>query len=127
MKHDFRHYSFTSLFSTDSYTENILLVENDLSENQLLRAQQLITYFNENAQQIILKIDELSQNWSFERIAKTEKTSLILGIGEIQLNLTPSKVIVSEWTKLTDKHSTSDGAKFVNAILDNISKNEFRN
>ena len=62
MKHDFRHYSFTSLFSTDSYTENILLVENDLSENQLLRAQQLITYFNENAQQIILKIDELSQN-----------------------------------------------------------------
>ena len=59
MKHDFRHYSFTSLFSSDSYTDNIHLVENDLSENQLLRAQQLITYFNENAQQIMLKIDEL--------------------------------------------------------------------
>ena len=69
MKHDFRYYSFTSLFSTDSYTENILLVENELSENQLLRAQQLITYFNENAQQIILKIDDLSQKWSFERIS----------------------------------------------------------
>ena len=69
MKHDFRYYSFTSLFSTDNFTENILLVENDLSENQLLRAQQLITYFNENAQQIILKIDELSQNWSFERLS----------------------------------------------------------
>ena len=58
MKHDFRYYTFNSLFSTDSYSENILLVDNDLSENQLLRAQQLLTYFNENAQQIILKIDE---------------------------------------------------------------------
>ena len=60
MKHDFRHYSFTSLFSTDSYTDNILLVENDLSENQLLRAQQLITYFNENAQQIAVSYTHLT-------------------------------------------------------------------
>ncbi len=119
MNHDFRHYSFTSLFSTDSYTENIFLVENDLSENQLLRAQQLINYFNENAQQIILKIDELSQNWSFERIAKPERTALMLGIAELKMNLTPRKVVISEWVKLVDKNSSSDGAKFVNAILDN--------
>ena len=57
MKHDFRYYTFNSLFSTDSYTENILLVENDLSENQLLRAQQLITFLNENVEEIVLKID----------------------------------------------------------------------
>ena len=61
MKHDFRYYSFTSLFSTDSYTENILLVENVLSENQLLREKHLINYYNEIDQQIKLKIDELSQ------------------------------------------------------------------
>ena len=75
--------------NTDSYSENILLVDNDLSENQLLRAQQLITYFNENAQQIMLKIDELSQNWSFERIAKPERTALMLGIAELKMKLTP--------------------------------------
>ena len=28
MKHDFRYYTFNSLFSTDSYTDKILLVEN---------------------------------------------------------------------------------------------------
>ena len=59
MKHDFRYYTFNSLFSTDSYTDNILLVENDLSENQLLRAQQLLTFLNENVEQIVLKIDNL--------------------------------------------------------------------
>jgi len=52
---------------------------------------------------------------------------LILGISELSLKLTPLKVIVSEWTKLTDKHSSSEGAKFVNAILDMIGKNEFKN
>ena len=53
MKHDFRYYTFNSLFSTDSYTYNILIVENDLSENQLLRAQQLLTYLNETFEQIV--------------------------------------------------------------------------
>ena len=119
MKHDFRHYSFNSLFSTNSYTDNILLVENDLSENQLLRAQQLITFLNENVDQIVLKIDQLSQNWSFERIAKPERTALMLGIAELTMKLTPRKVVISEWVKLVDKNSSSDGAKFVNAILDN--------
>ena len=119
MKHDFRYYTFNSLFSTDSYTDNILLVENDLSENQLLRAQQLLTFLNENVEQIVLKIDKLSQNWSFERIAKPERTALMLGIAELKMKLTPRKIVISEWVKLVDKNSSSDGAKFVNAILDN--------
>ena len=127
MNKDFRSVCFESLFESDLNSDEFIIVKNDLSVNQTLRAEQLIKQITDNLEEIVLLIKKYSQNWSFERIAKTEKTSLILGIGEIQLNLTPSKVIVSEWTKLTDKHSTSEGAKFVNAILDNISKNEFKN
>ena len=127
MNKDFRSICFESLFESDLDIKEFIMVKNDLSVNQTLRAEQLLKQISDNFDEIILLIKKYSQNWSFERIAKTEKTSLILGIAEIKLNLTPSKVIVSEWTKLTDKHSTSDGAKFVNAILDNISKNEFKN
>ena len=42
MKHDFRHYSFNSLFATDSYTDNIVLVDNNLSENQLNEKELLL-------------------------------------------------------------------------------------
>tara|TARA_B100000963_G_scaffold242074_1_gene211861 strand:+ start:386 stop:751 length:366 start_codon:yes stop_codon:yes gene_type:complete len=119
MTHDFRHYSFNSLFSLNSYEDKIVLLDNDLSENQLLRAQQLILFFNENATNIIQIIEKLSDNWSFERIAKPEKTALLLGIAELKMRLTPRKVIISEWVKLVDKHSSSEGAKFVNAVLDN--------
>ena len=122
MKNDFRHYCFITLFSIDEIS-TVILVDNDLSDNQILRAEQLLKNTKDNLDTILNILEKNSLNWSVERIGKAEKTSLILGISEIMLNLTPYKVIVAEWTKLTDKHASSDGAKFVNAILDNISKN----
>ena len=122
MKNDFRHYCFITLFSIDEIS-TVILVDNDLSDNQILRAEQLLKNTKDNLDTILHILEKNSLNWSVERIGKAEKTSLILGISEIMLNLTPYKVIVAEWTKLTDKHASSDGAKFVNAILDNISKN----
>jgi len=122
MKNDFRHYCLISLFSIDEIS-TVNLVDNDLSDNQILRAEQLLKNTKDNLDTILNVLEENSLNWTVERIGKAEKTSLILGISEIMLDLTPYKVIVAEWTKLTDKHASSDGAKFVNAILDNISKN----
>ena len=122
MKNDFRHYCLISLFSIDEIS-TVKLLDNDLSDNQILRAEQLLKNTIDNLDTILNVLEKNSLNWSVERIGKAEKTSLILGISEIMLNLTPYKVIVAEWTKLTDKHASSDGAKFVNAILDNISKN----
>ena len=46
MKSDFRHYTFNSIFSLDDYSDKILLVDNDLDQNQLIRANQLIQNTN---------------------------------------------------------------------------------
>ena len=46
MRLDFRHYTFNSIFRLDDYSENIVLIDNDLEENQLLRANQLIQHTN---------------------------------------------------------------------------------
>ena len=126
MKEDFRSVCFKILFSSNIDIDNFSLGKNDLSENQIIRAEQLILNTKNQYENIKNLIIKYSDNWNYERIAKTEKISLILGISELSLNLTPLKVIVSEWTKLTDKHSSSEGAKFVNAILDMIGKNEFK-
>lgn len=127
MKEDFRSVCFKILFSSNIDIDNFSLGKNDLSENQIIRSEQLILNTKNQYEDIKNLIIKYSDNWNYERIAKTEKISLILGISELSLNLTPLKVIVSEWTKLTDKHSSSEGAKFVNAILDMIGKNEFKN
>jgi len=127
MKEDFRSVCFKILFSSNIDIDNFSIVSNELSENQNIRAEQLILNTKNQYENIKSFIIKYSDNWNYERIAKTEKISLILGISELSLKLTPLKVIVSEWTKLTDKHSSSEGAKFVNAILDMIGKNEFKN
>jgi len=127
MKEDFRSVCFKILFSSNIDIDNFSLGKNELSENQIIRAEQLILNTKNQYENIKNLIIKYSDNWNYERIAKTEKISLILGISELSLNLTPLKVIISEWTKLTDKHSSSEGAKFVNAILDMIGKNEFKN
>ena len=127
MKEDFRSVCFKILFSSNIDIDNFSLGKNELSENQIVRAEQLILNTKNHYENIKNLIVKYSDNWNYERIAKTEKISLILGVSELSLNLTPLKVIVSEWTKLTDKHSSSEGAKFVNAILDMIGKNEFKN
>ena len=119
MKKDFRLYCFEELFNND--LDNLVIQENVLSKNQSLRAKQLILNTKENIERINNSISTYSENWSFERIGNVEKITLQLGISELIMKLTPNKVIISEWVKITDKHSSSKGAKFVNGILDKIS------
>jgi len=120
---DFRIETFEKVFG-----DNIDEIDHDslnfpqLSENQNLRAKQLIKHTKDNRERIENSIRTYSQNWSYERIGKVEIIVLTLGISELIMDLTPKKVVISEWVKLCDKHSSSQSAKFVNGILDTISE-----
>ena len=116
---DFRIVCFEEMFNKE--LNNINIQSNLLSKNQTLRAEQLILNTQENIDRIKNSINTYSENWSYERIGKVELISLQLGISELIMKLTPNKVIISEWVKITDIHSSSKGAKFVNGILDKIS------
>ncbi|MBT3874354.1 MAG: hypothetical protein HOI90_02580 [Actinobacteria bacterium] len=118
---DFRTVSFESLFNADLDYESLEIIKNKLAENQLLRCNQLIQNTKLTSDRIINSIETYSNNWSYARIGKVEKCTLTLGISELIMNLTPQKVIISEWVKITDKHSSEKGAKFVNGILNSVS------
>ena len=118
---DFRTVSFESLFNADLDYESLEIIKNKLAENQLLRCNQLIENTKLTSDRIINSIETYSNNWSYARIGKVEKCTLTLGISELIMNLTPQKVIISEWVKITDKHSSEKGAKFVNGILNSVS------
>ena len=118
---DFRSISFETIFNAELNLENVEIVKNKLAENQLLRCNQLIENTKNNSQRILNSIETYSKNWSYNRIGKVEKCTLTLGISELIMNLTPKKVIISEWVKITDVHSSESGAKFVNGILNSVS------
>ena len=121
---DFRIDSFEKVFAASlDEIEEIDKNFPELSDNQRLRAQQLLKNTHDNKERIENSIRTYSENWSYERIGKVEIIILSLGISELIMDLTPNKVIISEWVKLCDKHSSSQSAKFVNGILNTISEN----
>tara|TARA_B100000401_G_C52667201_1_gene653011 strand:+ start:492 stop:875 length:384 start_codon:yes stop_codon:yes gene_type:complete len=121
---DFRIDSFEKVFAASlDEIEEINQNFPELSDNQRLRAQQLLKNTHDNKERIENSIRTYSENWSYERIGKVEIIILSLGISELIMDLTPKKVIISEWVKLCDKHSSSQSAKFVNGILNTISEN----
>ena len=121
---DFRIESFEKVFAANlDEIEEIDKNFPELSDNQRLRAQQLLKNTHDNKERIENSIRTYSENWSYERIGKVEIIILSLGISELIMDLTPKKVIISEWVKLCDKHSSSQSAKFVNGILNTISEN----
>jgi len=120
---DFRQVTFETLFEEGltSLKEKDFNISS-LSENQNLRANQLFNNTKINSERIENSIRTYSDNWSYERIGKVELITLTLGISELIMDLSPTKVIISEWVKLADKHSSSQSAKFVNGILDKLSQ-----
>ena len=120
---DFRQITFETLFEEGltSLKEKDFNISS-LSENQNLRANQLFNNTKINSERIENSIRTYSDNWSYERIGKVELITLTLGISELIMGLSPTKVIISEWVKLADKHSSSQSAKFVNGILDKLSQ-----
>ena len=120
---DFRQITFETLFEEGltSLKEKDFNISS-LSENQNLRANQLFSNAKINSERIENSIRTYSDNWSYERIGKVELITLTLGISELIMELSPTKVIISEWVKLADKHSSSQSAKFVNGILDKLSQ-----
>tara|TARA_B100000579_G_scaffold132188_1_gene106810 strand:+ start:1243 stop:1617 length:375 start_codon:yes stop_codon:yes gene_type:complete len=120
---DFRQITFETLFEDGlpSIKEKDFNITS-LSENQNLRANQLFNNTKINSERIENSIRTYSDNWSYERIGKVELIILTLGISELIMDLTPTKIIISEWVKLADKHSSSQSAKFVNGILDKLSQ-----
>ena len=120
---DFRQITFETLFEEGltSLKEKDFNISS-LSENQNLRANQLFNNTKINSERIENSIRTYSDNWSYERIGKVELITLTLGISELIMDLSPTKVIISEWVKLADKHSSSQSAKFVNGILNKLSQ-----
>ena len=90
-------------------------------------------YLAEDKKQRILahlaKIDELIQSassaYDLDRISKVEKNILRIGVFELCMtDDVPLKVAIAEAVRLARKFASPEGASYVNAVLDAISKGE---
>jgi len=90
-------------------------------------AIELVDGILENLEPIDLLICELVTNWEFSRIAKTDLAILRLGIYEIQYRLdVPPVVVIDEALEISKDFSSDNSRKFLNGVLDEVSKRSGR-
>ena len=65
-------------------------------------------------------IKERSKDWSFDRIAKIDKSILRVSIYEMLFMDTPVSVVINEAIEMAKKYSTEESVKFINGILGSI-------
>ena len=85
-------------------------------------ALDLIFKYVNNREEVASLIKDVSKSWKAERIQKTERKLIELGITELVASDLAHSVVVSETIKLANKYSTEEGIKFINGILADVIK-----
>ncbi len=95
-----------------------------ISENHgsLLFAEELIKNTIIHLEAIEAMLQKHSDNWSIERIAQLDRSILRVAIYEIMFTDTPVAIIINEAIEIAKKYSSESANKFVNGILDAVSK-----
>ena len=124
MRNKAREAVYKLLFSNqfnDKFDDGFKLAiynEENLSENAILFADELLNKFVANEEEVNKIITELSKGYNFERIYSTDKCALQIAITEMAyIDDIPLIVSISEAMELVRKYSTKESPNFVNGIL----------
>ena len=99
-----------------------ILAENKIKNSQKDFAMGLLNGVLENLSEIDSIITKQLDSWDFNKIGDTEKAILRLGVFEIKKTSLDSAVVINEAIELAKSFGNDNSAKFINGVLDAISK-----
>ena len=101
--------------------EEIKLMEQFKSEDDLDYAKTLLRYTIAGYERISLLLDNSLQNWDIERVALMDQIILITAIAEAEsFSSIPVRVTMNEYIDIAKCYSTVSSGGFINGILDRI-------
>lgn len=110
----------------DDYNDSLRLFwERDRGNSVVIRefAAHLVEGVNKNIKAIDTTISKYATNWQIERMAVVDRNILRIAAFEmLYLDDIPPKVSINEAVDIAKKYGDTDSGKFVNGILDKISK-----
>ena len=117
------------LYQTYIYTEkgidydlNTVIKDNLEQENEFVSDS--LSGIIKNQETISNFANKYMKDWNIDRISKVDKAILSLGIYELIYSDTPDIVAINEAIELSKKYSDEKVTNMINAVLDNIYKNE---
>ena len=108
---------FSKLFNDDCEGLFEVLIS-QLNAKDKEFANNLLQVVNDNQQEFLDSLSNLSQNFKLDRVINADKCAIIIGMAELKyFTDTPIPVAIDEAVKLVVKYSTESSAHFVNGIL----------
>ncbi|HIC44478.1 MAG TPA: transcription antitermination factor NusB [Sulfurimonas sp.] len=109
--------------SITDYSDEIL-EEKKIRNKQKDFAMDLFRGVMDNLEAIDAKIIENLTDWDFDRLGSIERAILRLGGYEIMYGELDTAVIINEAIEITKAFGTEQSPKFINGVLDAISKSK---
>lgn len=116
------------LYAYDSGNEKIrdfakaFLEEKKIKNKQQEFALELFDGVMSNLDELDSMIKSYLKDWDFDRLGGMERAILRLGVYEIKFTQTDSPVIINEAVELGKMYGGDNAPKFINGVLDSISK-----
>jgi N utilization substance protein B len=129
-RHKQREYTFRVVFSIDQNRTEIPFEDIELQldsvelasdEDREIVKEKVTKVFNE-IEVIDSLIDNASDKWSIDRIAKIELAILRVAVYDIKFDEIPVQVAINEAIELSKKYGGDQSSKYVNGVLGQIVK-----
>lgn len=104
-------------FKEDEDAKILPLYKPDDDEKEFVKS--LLRETIRNEKEYLELIDELTQNWELDRIAKIDVLLMQMAVAELQVFKTiPKKVTLNEYIEIAKFYSTPKSSVFINGVLD---------
>ena len=127
-RHKSRAVALQALYEFDATGHNLkkvtdnLLDNNELAEENIDFALELVRGVIQNAEKIDQNIRSFAPTWPPEQLAMIDRNILRLAIFEILIdNKVPVKVAINEAVELAKAFGSNSSSKFINGVLGSIS------
>lgn len=117
-RHELRKQAMISIYQ-------FLLLEEDINEilenNYTYRDDyftKVIINASDKKDEYIQKIDELLDNWTFDRLGYPESAILLLGVSELDIKELDKSIIINEAIELSKEYGNEESYPLINKVLD---------
>ncbi len=108
----------------DQMDERFLQVRLQYNQPLVEFARQLVQGVTRHLREIDRWLATTAENWTVNRLARTDRNILRIGVYEILYGKTPPVVAINEAIELGKRYGSSDSGRFINGVLDRIRKSQ---
>lgn len=101
----------------DSFMQRVVEDELEISNSSMEFIKKYCLGIDEHSEEILNKINNTMEGWSFDRIGNVEKALLKGAVYELSYEDTPKEIVINETIELAKKYGDAKSFEFLNGVL----------